>query len=212
VLRGPYEWTLASLETLLMSSTMEAALDAGAGPRWAGAALWRRSGFDDENVVTAASAWLLAPVTRGLRVGYAVSWQDARHSRWTPTSAGGSGEAFLDAPLPGRYQPYYTPADVLVQTLMVEGSRSVGRARLRAQVGYGFSAREEAPAFWQDTASPLLPALLTWHRRSFSPWSARASLAHPIGAKTALELGGEYNEGAYYRLGTLTTELHWRWR
>jgi hypothetical protein len=210
--RGAYEWTRTSLDSLLMTTTSEVALDGGAGPRWAGALQGRQERFGDDNRISTVFGWLLAPVVPGLRLGYALSWQDAQATRWErdPGAPGGPGRPPGRADtIPGRYAPYHTPDDLVVHTLLLEGSGALGEARLRGQLGVGVRATEEAPLLLGGTGSELL---LSSYTRSLTPWYATLSLSRPLGGGAEIEVGGELRESSYYRLGRLSVGILKRWR
>lgn len=202
--RDRYTATLASLDTLLMRQSHEAALDRSGAPRWAFAVVGRQERFGDGNPVSTGYAWLLAPVaasaTGRARVGYSFAVQDAVESRWEPDPAPARrrGNRFAGADtIGGRYAPYYTPHDVVVHSLLLEGVAALGRAWLTVNVSAGVHATETAPTLQRLAPVPAAPELL-FFERSFRPAQVVASLAFPAGT-SSMRLQAEHERTAYYR-------------
>lgn len=201
--RERYTSTLASLDTLLLSHSLEVVLDRSGAPGWAWEAGLRRTGFGDANPVTTAYAWFLAPLSRSathaLRAGYALGWQDAEHSTWQASGVAPTGS--FPQQVPGRYAPYYSPHDVATHSLVLHGALAVGSAWLLADGSAGLRATEIAPLLVRD--APTAAPLLTFHERSFTPYRANLSLAAPTGGATWVTVAVGYERTTYYRRGTL---------
>jgi hypothetical protein len=201
--RERYTATLASLDTLVLSHTIEVALDRSGAPGWAWEVAGRRTDFGDDNPVTAAWAWVLAPlsrsVTHSLRAGYAFGWQDAEQSTWVASGAVPVGP--FPQQVPGRYAPYYSPHDVVTHSVVLNGALAAGRAWILADGSVGARATEIAPLLVRATAAAV-PAL-TFQERSFTPYRARVSLVAPSNDRTTITLAVGYDRTAYYRAGTV---------
>jgi hypothetical protein len=206
--RDRYTATLASLDTLLMATRYEAALDRGGHTGWAVVAAAARQQFGDGNPVHTVYAWSLAPLSASarhrVRFGYAVSWQDAAHSRWVPDDERRGRPAAAPAPptspdtIPGRYAPYYSPHDVLAHGLLAEGVVAVGTAWLSANANIGVRATETAPVLQRSAPTPAAPALL-FYERSFHPLQLVGAVVLPAGDATSLRIEARHDRTAYYR-------------
>jgi hypothetical protein len=193
------------------------ALDRSAVPGWAGEALLRRESYGDDNPVTTAYGWLLAPVVRAathsLRLGYAAAWQDAPRSRWVLDRSGGPGQQDGQQ-AEGRYDPYYTPHDVTTHSALVNGALAVGGGWLIVDGSVGVRATETAAVLIRQSGntgrgSPVrtppgqVPAWQHFYQRSFTPYRAAASLVVPTDDRTSLTLAGELGRTAFYRIGSV---------
>jgi hypothetical protein len=207
--RERYTATAASIDTLLMAQTVELAVDRSGAPGWAGELLGRRVGFGDDNPVTTAYVWVLAPLSRSgthsLRVGYALGWQDSEQSNWVPATAGAGGPPLQQ--VPGRYAPYYTPHDVMTHSALLNAAVAVGSAWLLLDGAAGIRATETAPVLKRTAAQPQAPAELSFHERSFTPYRGSLSLVMPAGAHTSITAAAAYGRTAYYRMGSLRLAL-----
>lgn len=194
-----YTATRASLDTTVLRTGYELALDRGDAPAWAGAARYRRDDHGDDNPVTTLSFWILAPLTRSathsFRAGYAFGRQDAAESRWVPRSPGG-GPATGEL-VPGEYQPYYTPHDVQVHSVVADAAVAAGKAWFKLNGAIGVHARETVPELRRPPGmgSPLLQFV----ERSFHPWRAGAAVAGPLSDVSSLELRAEYQRTAFWK-------------
>jgi hypothetical protein len=203
--RGRYTATLASLDTLVMATILEIALDRAAEPGWAGEIVARRAGYGDDNPVNTAFAWLLAPLhrsaTQSLRAGYAIGWQDAERSNWAPY--GTLSGAVVPREIVGRYSPYYTPEEVLTHILLLNGALATGSAWWSFNGAVGVAASELAPVLILASDESGARPDLWFYRRTFTPFSAELAFARPLGSASALSVAGEYRRTAYYRAGSL---------
>lgn len=201
--RERYTATLASLDTLVLSHTMEVALDRSGAPGWAWEVAARRAGFGDDNPVSTAWAWVLAPLSRSpthsLRAGYAFGWQDAEHSTWVASGVPPAGP--FPQQVPGRYAPYYSPHDVVTHSVVLNGALAAGSGWILAEGSVGARATETAPLLAR--ATPAVATALTFHERSFTPYRARISLVAPANELTWITLAVGYDRTAYYRAGTV---------
>jgi Flp pilus assembly protein TadD len=200
--RERYLWTRSGADTLLVPWRVEAALDRASSPGWAGEAAGRLEGFPDGNRVTSAWAWVLAPLASGVRVGYALSWQDARESRWTAREA-----ATTPGPVPGRYAPYYTPERATTHSLLAELRAAAGALDGSLSGSWAFHAREQAPVLLAvDGVAPEL----AFFSRTIEPWRISAAAGAALDERTRLELRAEQRRTAYYRLTELVLTLRVR--
>jgi tetratricopeptide (TPR) repeat protein len=196
--RKPYFQTVASLSIPVRARelTAFAALDHPSG--WLAEAALGRIRYPDENTVTSGYAWLLAPVLRrpayAVALGYAFSAQDARESRFVPTQPHTPGTPGFDS---GRYQPYYTPDNVVIHSVI--GNLSVhggGRTTLSGNGAWSLSAHELAPALASPGPPPAGPAGRV--RRAFSPWNARLGIVQDLGKGWSIRGQAEHQETAFY--------------
>jgi hypothetical protein len=201
VARDRYTATIASLDTLVLADVLELAIDRSADPGWAGALVARRESYGDGNPVTTAFVWALAPVSRSarhaLRAGYAASRQDAEGSRWVPH--GGPATGPPGQQVAGRYDPYYTPHDVVVHSLLVNAAAAAGAGWLLADGSIGVHARETAPVISRGQPQQEL----RFYERRFTPFRAALTAVAPVGDRTSMTAGAEYASTAYYRTGSI---------
>ncbi|CAN5650786.1 hypothetical protein BH23GEM9_BH23GEM9_33130 [soil metagenome] len=203
--RDRYSWTLASLDTLVLVTTLELALDRAGAPGWAGEAVARRETYGDANVVSTAFGWVLVPMTRSvthsLRAGYAAAWQDAEQSRWVPLLTPGPG----DPATAGQFAPYHTPHRAVTHSALLDVALALGPAWLKVDGSIGVRARDDAPVL--VAAQTTGTTELHFYRRSFTPYRAGAALVFPADDRTAVTLGAGFNRLAHYRVGTLRLAL-----
>lgn len=209
--RSPYTSTLASLADPISTTSATAALHIDTSG-WLGEAAVRRDAYPDDNAVTSAYAWLLAPVAGGnrgrLQAGYAIAAADADEDRFvlarTPQPWPPSDVRF---DFSGVYRPYFTPARQVVHSAIAAATASrPGGAMFSAGGSYGFRAREDMTAFQASG----LQVLAVTERRGFTPWTARASVDIPASRGLTVSLGGEAGRTAYYRWATARLGLTFR--
>jgi hypothetical protein len=199
--RDRYTATAASLDTTVLSTGYELALDRSEAPGWAGAARYRRDDYGDNNPVTTISFWILAPLTRSathsFRAGYAFGWQDAAESRWVPRNPGG-GAPPAGGLVAGHYDPYYTPHDVRVHSLAADAAIAAGPAWFTLNGAVAVHARELASEYLTPTGGPT--PVLTFTERAFRPWQTTAAFSVPLASATWLALSGNYQRTAFWTM------------
>lgn len=216
--REPYLYTLASLSTPVSTQSFATTLDLGVPDGWLAqvSANWER--YPDANVVSTGYGWLLAPLLRGpdgaLQVGYSVAAQNANDNRFVlarpnqPYSPSDPRYSTL-----GVYAPYYTPHNLLAQSVLLAVMlRPATGVEFRATGAYGVRATDDAPVFHVITVAspPSVSVARAFYRRSFTPWTARASLGAPLSEGWRLDITGEYGRTAFYQSTTAMVQLTYR--
>ena len=181
---------------------------------WLGQASWQWQRFPDDNTMSGASAWVLAPVAGGeparLSLGYAFWYQNAWESRYVP-APGVRGE---EGGLAGSYEPYYTPAGARAHLALASITlQPWPLIRLVASGSLGLHAREDAPYVYFGSSGPGEAigggARRGFYERTFRPWEVKARLEVARGDLT-LALAGRYIHGPYYTATTLGLEIGYR--
>lgn len=207
--RAPYLSTVASLDIPVTTDTITGLVQWTHGAGWLAEAALQRQRFPDANVVQSAYGWVLAPLVRRgrsqLQAGYAFSSADAEEDRFVlarPEQPVPPSNPQFD--VSGVYRPYYTPARVLTHSLIsaVTAGASSGLT-FRTGGSYGFRAHEDATVFL-----PLGDQIVaSTARRSFTPWTARASLDIPASRALVVSARAESGRTAFYRWTTASVHL-----
>lgn len=177
ITRAGYHWTTASIDTAFVVTTSELSVARETAKGVAGRVAIRREAFADGNAIRGAYGWLLLPVSFGLRAGYAGEYRDARVSQWN-----GAG-----------YDPYYTPENVRIHSVIGEWSWRDFRNAVQVNGGYGFSARELAPYLLNPSGKQT-----GYTARSYTPWNASISASRRITYRTSLRAQIDRHETAFY--------------
>jgi tetratricopeptide (TPR) repeat protein len=193
--RAPYLWTVASLETPVVTNKGQG-IFSWDRKGWLAEAAYGAEFFPDGNKVWNAYGWLLAPLAQGhgaiLQAGYSLSYTDSTESRWNLPADGGKG----------RYDPYYTPDQLRVHSVIFSGELPLTHALIfHAHGGYGFSAREIAP----PSQLGLTPAPRTFH-----PWNTHVSLDIACARSLSLTLAEEHEQTAFWRMNRFSAGLTYR--
>lgn len=209
--RAPYLHTTRSLDSAVVTASLTGTLRLDTPGGWLGEAALGRQRFPDHNAIRTAHVWLLAPLVRGsrgiLQAGYAFSMQDADETRFTlidTTPVFPPGPA--TTPRRGRYDPYFTPADLeahaVVASLVVRPSAATA---LRVNGAYGLRARDRAPVFMEVATVPPqgTTVVLSSYDRRFSPWDARASFEVGSAGGAAIRITAAHNRTVYYSASSL---------
>lgn len=191
--RRRYLWTTASADTLLLVDGAGLVVDRADAPGWAGEAVIRRETFPDGNRIWTAYAWVLAPVAPWVRAGLATAYQSADESRWSAATE--------------VYEPYFTPDEQRVQSVLLELRGTTERVTLGLNGSYGFQATDLSPGIQADRPGirpgpgPGPPGgAAEPTKRSFSPWSMTASAEIRASGRVGIRLEVERSTTAFYEL------------
>jgi hypothetical protein len=184
--RAGYHYTVPSIDTTVVVTAIEAGIERNPDAKVerssiAGRLALRREWYDDDNAIGIVYGWVLAPVAGGLRLGYAADFRDARESRW-------SGAEF---------DPYYTPENVRVHSVIGDWSWNDFRRAIRLSGALGVRAHELAPYLLNPSGKQF-----GFTERSFSPWSAAASGTWRINWNTSLRAEVRHSSTAFYEATT----------
>jgi hypothetical protein len=214
VQRAPYVNTVASLTKAIMSQTVAGTLRLRESKRWLGEASARREMFEDDNSITTAYAWALAPVAiraRGqIQLGYSFAAQSAERSRFV----GRPDELnFPPGQAPpsvrGYYDPYYTPRNLRAHSVLAAAKLLPSeRWSISANSALGVAASDDAPALFTTPARPPdIDVARTYYRRSFTPWKIDGVLEAKVSDAVRLGFVAEHSNGAFYAQTTAGVRL-----
>ena len=163
--------------------------------------------YFDGNHGQAAEAYNLTRVARGARAslsaGASASYRDTSDSRFRLVGASA-------APLPGgvfvysydaRYDPYWTPRDLLEIRGIVAARMDFGRATVRLHGDGGWAHDRDLVFGPIRGTAPLAPlfAAPVEVPRTFHPWRASADVAVPVRGAFVVTIGIERQTTVFYR-------------
>jgi len=210
--RAPYTSTVRSLYQAIMVQTLEGSARWGSSRGWSGELAARYARYPDDNHVSTAFGWVLAPVSRRetamLHVGYGFTAQNSGENRFAPRAdisvPPGQGATVVL----GEYNPYYTPQNLLIHSALATASLRAGRALMIESGGsYGFSAHDDAPVLIAVPTPPTTTVQTAFYDRSFNPWNVRGSIDWTATPAVRLALRVEHGRDAYYAFTTGRLEL-----
>lgn len=198
--RAPYLRTAASLEAPVTVTSVEGAVERTDPWRWGGGIRYGEERFSTGVRTEEAAARILAPLlSEGdavVRGGYAFRTADSDASGFQvvrpidPTDG---------APLPGRYDPVYTPLELRVHSLLLDG-RYVedGGTRLAVETSWGFSAREHRPVLFSVIpGAPEAGIHQQFRPCSFTPWHVEVRGRLPISPRIVVDVEAGYRRTAF---------------
>jgi hypothetical protein len=207
--RSPYMSTVASLRSRIVVDSVAAELQWDSARGWLAQAAVARQQYPDDNATDVRYAWFLAPIVRtpaaDVHMGYTVASEHAEASRFVPIE-----DAVPDPvtfAIAGNYAPYYTPNRVTRHS--IAGAlrvRPSGRATLRVNGSFGFSATENVPQLFSvDGAFQRF-----FFERNFNPWEGRGSLEIAATRRTTVALTADAGRSTFYRWHSAFLQLTYR--
>jgi tetratricopeptide (TPR) repeat protein len=163
--------------------------------------------YFDRNRGRAAEAFHLVRVVRKERVsistGASISYRDTTDSRFrligasaSPRTSGAFAYSY-DA----RYDPYWTPRDLVELRGIVAATIDAGRAKVRLHADGGWAHDRDlifGPSSGTTSLAPLFAAPIEVGR-TFHPWRASAGVVVPLRASYSITFGVERQNTVFYR-------------
>jgi len=165
----------------------------------------------DGNSGRAADGYHLARVAHGSRgslsAGASVSYRDSDDSRFRLIGASA-------APLPGgafaysytaRYEPYWTPQDLVELRGIVAATVNAGRATVHLHADGGIGHDRDllfGPSAGTTAGVPLFATPVSVSR-TFHPWRASADVVFPLRGPFVATLGVEHQATVFYRADSI---------
>jgi hypothetical protein len=208
--RAPYLFTVASMFTPVMTTTLGASVDWSHSRGWLGQAAATRTTFPDRNAVTGAYAWLLAPLVNAdrssVQLGYSLTAQTSDETRFEPSGVPVSPRN--GDPVKGTYDPYHTPVNLLAHSAIAAlATRPSSRVELRFNGAVGVSAHDEI-LVWRTAGGPRPGApSIVFAEREFRPWTIRGSIRAQVATRMHLLTEFEYSRTAFYGAGAARVSL-----
>ena len=237
--REPYLRTFASYLEPVTVDSARARLDWDTRGGWLGQIAYSGQRYPDENEGSSASAWILAPLSRGeraqLRAGYAFVWEDTRESRYeplpdsTPEEQPRNPSSRAPRVLPngrirpgprrpsttdvvGYYAPYYTPIGVRAHSVAAAVAvQPTSHLTVRFNGSYGVHAREERPFLSYSSGSGGTLTLQSgFYTRRYHPLMARGVTEATVGHGVSLQVEVEHQRTAFWRGTQISAGLRYR--
>jgi hypothetical protein len=109
----------------------------------------------------------------------------------------------------GRYEPYYTPDNLVIHSVIGNFTlRGGARTTISGNGAWSLSAHELAPASTAPGPPPTSPAGTV--RRAISPWNARLGVAQDLGKGWSVHGQAEHQRTAFYTASAGTLGLSYR--
>jgi hypothetical protein len=213
--RAPYLNTTASLATTVMTQTIEGTVRWESASEWLGNTTVRRERFDDDNSISTAFVWALAPIVRRstthVQLGYSFVAQSAEQSRFI---ARPDDLVFPPGQPPitvrGFYSPYFTPRNLRIHSALAR-VRLVPTPTwsLTGNSALGFHAGDDAPVLFTTPGSraPDVDLRRTFYRRHFTPWRLQAVLDGALTKSIRMAITAEHDKGAFYASTSVGVQL-----
>lgn len=213
--RKPYLSTLSSLEKKVMEEDISFRLGFGSSSKWNGELMAAAASYPgDNNRLTTLSGWILSSaLTRGalqLSAGYGFSLGDALHDRFESILPLDQilGSAWSTDPIEGRYDPYFSPNNMEVHSLLaVLAYRRGERTFVNTTLNYGVYASAEHPYLYLDRkGNGSLYLAKGFAPTRFHPLEARMELLFKATPRWSIRGEVRYAKTLYY--SSLATGLH----
>ena len=162
--------------------------------------------FDDDNKITNAFAWGLVSLVKNrslsFMAGYGYSSANSRHSRFKPGKS--LDEIVLsqgsNTQVQGTYQPYFTPLNQKVHSLLSNFSVRLSKASsLKGNISYGFSAKADNPTLFLEKSNANEDFIKEYrYSQSYNPMEGELSFNYSLSGGALLQASYKYSKLFFY--------------
>ncbi|MDP1622411.1 MAG: hypothetical protein Q8M08_08725 [Bacteroidales bacterium] len=209
--RKPYISTLTSLQLPLFENHLTFAASLNDPDHWNGRLSYEGSTFSsDKNYITAICGWIFVPAMKTGRfdfhLGYGYNYSTAKESRFASekTLSDILVNWDLNVPVTGIYNPYFTPKDQQVHSLLTTINFRVSRTLIfSVNVNGGVFATTRYPYLYLDKdASDSVMIMSSFIYKTFFPVTVNAGMNWDISKTLEMLLQFNYNSTIYYSMHT----------
>jgi len=202
--RAPYFYTLSSIDTSLMQNHAALSLAWNESKTWTGRLTIEGSKYSwDHHNTYGFNFWGFAPPLKlsvfEFRIGYGFNYSTANQNRFTSQKTLQEILTNFDsaAPIKGVYNPYFTPKDQQVHSVLGSVDFRPSKSLLMGiSANYGFYATARIPYLYLNTtASGFETGFL---RTAFHPVEASAFAEFRLSEQIHLKLEYKYRKTYYY--------------
>lgn len=186
--RSPYLDTRRSIDSSLSVYRFSGKLNFQKR-EWSGQLAYMNNTFKDNNSINTTYGWLLAPLwitpISKLHIGYSLSYSNANKSSYRPTQSLSQilNEYTPTYKITGVYDPYFTPAEMLTNSLLFSFGLDITRSvsfSLNGDVGTG-TASNPYSSLKRDSAGPVYVGT-AFTKEQFTPYDITTGFnIHPKG-------------------------------
>jgi hypothetical protein len=153
--KRPYQYTVRSLNRLVMENFSGVSLSYNKKDKWLGKAGYELFRYQDANKINAAYLWVLGPVfSRGhfsLSGGYGFRYADAVDSRYVSQKSLSQLTSSVYKGVQGVYSPYFTPEEQKIHSALASVKFSpVKNLQFSSRATIGVVAKAANPYLWLD--------------------------------------------------------------
>jgi tetratricopeptide (TPR) repeat protein len=180
--RLPYQYTLASLDKPFLYNLHSAALEFN-GSKFLGKAGLEVQQFEDNNAVSTLYAWGLLPLVQkqaiSFHAGYGISFANTTSNRLKPTRTLNDivNTQPLNSQVEGVYDPYFTPQNQLVNSLLISSRISISKhSSVSVKGSLGVVASADNPVLILEKKNNSYFISRSYYRQQYNPVEFDAAL------------------------------------
>ncbi len=217
--RSPYLYTLKSLYSTsgpVMNNLFSGALIFNSNDNLKGELSYISNNFGEDKRVYTAYFWFITPVLKSkvlkLNAGYSFNYSNSSECTFKPESdINGIYTPAVNGQLRGMYDPYFSPMNQYVNSIITSASLSAGKSiTFNLKFSYGFAAWSDNPTLWEEQIISAYWYKTIFSKLNFTPLEFEAGAQLKISSRATLNASYTHSKMAFYKLdkGNLTLRIN----
>ncbi len=216
--KSPYQYTNASIDEPFTYNIYKGAIEWNAGEKKAGRIGTELARFRDGNTISTVYAWILLPLIEqkfiSLKAGYGISFAHAVFNTYSTNRSVDeiASSQPLNSKVDGVYDPYFTPSNQLVNSLLGSAKINISKSvsvHAKGNLGVWAAAdnpelRLERKGFSGYTISK------TYYRQKYTPIELEAGLQAAFSDRLSMQANLRFNRLFFYARTQAGIHLNYR--
>ena len=203
--RRPYQYTISSLNNMVMEDVSAISIDYNRKNQWLGKAGYELISYEDGNKINSIYMWVLATVIDHprytIRGGYSFHYMDAIHNHFEPKAPIHelvNSQTFEN--LAGVYRPYFTPENQKVHNALARAIVHLNKkVQFTSRINVGIIAKSDNPHLWLDEPRGDYEVFTGYTQVNFVPVTWANELRFAASDKFSIAASYTYDKLLYYK-------------
>ena len=205
----PYQFTSASIRTLVMQTFSGIAINFNQSNNWLGRAAYQIENFKDDNKIQTAYLWLLAPLVSrdkfSIKAGYGFNYANADVNNFVPATSLSTTiqNTAVGASVKGIYEPYFTPSNQISHSVLASLSFAFSpKVNFNTRVNIAFSATADNPyLILNKSQNNVFSIDKSYGKFAYTPVDFQNELSVKLSGKLLLSGTYGYSRFLFYTVG-----------
>jgi hypothetical protein len=210
--KRPYQYTVSSLNTLVMENVSGVSISYNRKDKWLGKAGYELLRYADANKINTAYLWMLAPVYSNAHFsvsgGYAFRYADAVSSNFISTRSLSQLTSNVYKGVSGVFSPYFTPEEQKIHSALASVKIFPSKHfQFSSRVSIGVDAKAHNPYLWLDKYGGEYTIYRDYTPVAFKPATLVNELSYKASNYLSIGASHTYDQVLYYKIHKGSVEV-----
>ncbi len=216
--RAPYQYTLASVENLLMQKIYAVGLAFDDPEKFTAKAAYERQVFPDDNSIQTSYLYFLKSVFNNsafrFDLGYLFNYAHAAENTFQATGSPQLGAGLDFEQISGVYDPYFSPSNQMVNAALASIKIIPVKAlEIKIRSSYGFYAKADNPVIFTTRNPGNQPSIENqFYEQTYTPVEIFGEIKSNIAKGLYLSANYQYSKLFFYKYNQVGITLNYNFK